>query len=62
MYDFTNIVPLELYEDVQKMEERRELLRKKFNPNVNELFEKNSQWREDLERKRQITKDDKDKI
>ena len=62
MYDFTNIVPLELYEDVQKMEERRDQLRKKFNPNVNELFEKNSQWREDLERKRQITKDDKDKI
>ena len=52
LYDFRNIEPLQLTEDIKEMEEEQEDLKKKFDPKVEELAKKNQEMYVELERKR----------
>ena len=62
MYDFKNLEPLQLQEDIETMEAEREELKKKFDPKVEELAKKNEELYRELDQKRSTIKRDKEKL
>lgn len=62
VYDFKDVEPLQLTEDIHNMEVERDNLKKKFDPSVEELAKKNQEMYSELERKRDTIKADKDKL
>lgn len=61
-YDFDNVEPLLLSQEIKQMEEERDELKKKFDPKVEELAKKNQEIYNELERKRDTISADKDKL
>ena len=62
MYDFKDVEPLQLAETIKEMESERDVLKRKFDPRVDELAKKNQEQFLTLERKRDTIKADKEKL
>ena len=62
MYDFKDVEPLQLTEEIREMENERDTLKRKFDPRVDELAKKNQEMYCTLERKRDTIKADKEKL
>ena len=62
MYNFKDIEPYQLSEEISNMEAERDELKKKFDPRVEELAQKNQEMYSELERKRDTISADKGKL
>ena len=61
-YDFKDIEPIKLEEDIKKLEEEKEELSKRINPAISEMFEKTNKWQNDVLSKRAIAQQNKDQL
>ena len=43
-YDFRNLEPIKLEEEIKRLEEEKEELSRRINPAISEMFDKTNKW------------------